>query len=149
MALNITTIRTEAENIVATALGPAYKELPYQYDIGMNDGRTLEAGYAVTFGNGRQIFNIDQAVNLEQDIIVELVKRVFIRNDDDKASLTLDDLYNACETIIKSFIKDKINLEGTVLRVDLTEIGQPQKIGEGRDIYVIRLEFKAQYTIAY
>lgn len=147
MALNIVAIRTAAEDLVATALGASYKELPFQYDVESNDARSLAAGYAVSLGDAAQVYTIDQLVNIEQDLFVDVTKRVYIRNDDDKMSDAIDTIYNALEQIIVGFCLDKIALRNIIQKVELSSMSEPTRIGEGRDIVRIRLSFKIKYLI--
>lgn len=147
MSLSIVNIRQAAESLVATTLGSPYRKIPYDFDPEMNDSRSLENGYSVLWGRAAQVYEIDQKVNLEQDLFVLITKRVYVRNDDSKTITEMDTVYSAIGTILDKFIMTKIGLPGIIQRVELTEMGEPLKIGQGRDLYQIKLQFKVRYLV--
>lgn len=146
--MNITTLRSSAESIVATVLGAGYAELPYQFDIETNDSRALNAGYSVVWGAGSQFYeSADQCPNIEQELIVTITKRVYIRNDDDKIVTETDSVYSSIGTILKRFIMDKLDQDSICHRVALRSMDAPERMGNGRDIISIRLVFSVRYVV--
>lgn len=144
---NIVRIRESAEKLVGSLLGAPYKELPFQYDIETNDSRALAAGFAVTWAEGAQVYKIDQVVNMEQSLIVDLTKRVYVRGDDDKVTAAIDSLHLSCDKIIKNFFCSKIGLPAIIQRVQLTTLGEPTRITDGRDIVALRMVFRVSYLL--
>lgn len=147
MSLGITAVRLNAESIVKGILGTPFKELPYQFDVETNDSRNLASGFAVTWGPGTQTYEINQVVNLKQDLIVTITKRCFVRNDDDKITETLDTVYTSIGTILKRFICDRLDMMSTVQEIQLKVLGEPIRIGEGRDILSVRMVFEVRYLV--
>lgn len=145
--MNITQLRCQAEAIVQSELGAEFSGLPFQFDIEMNESRSLANGFAVTWGSGNQVYNIDQRVNIEQDLRVSITKRVFVRNNDDKIVSETDGVYSALGNIIKRFVMDRLDCSDIVQTVELSSLGEPERIGNGRDIVLITLVFRVKYII--
>jgi hypothetical protein len=146
--MNIIQIRQAAETFVGTQLGPTYKALPYQFDISMNDARALEAGYCVLWGTGAEIDNIDQAVNIEQDLKLMITSRVFVRDDDEKIITSGDVIYASLDAIINGFVMDRLGRRDIIQHVRLTQLGEPQPMGQGRDIISLSCTFRVRYLIS-
>jgi hypothetical protein len=139
-------VRTAAESEVATIL-TGYHEVPFQAFMESNDARTLDNGYAIWFGNASQSFAIHQAITLEMPIRVSVSKRVYIRNNDDKITDTLNTLYGFTDDIIRKFVTDRLDISNTVANAVLTEMSEPQLIGQGRDIVALNLTFQVRYLL--
>lgn len=145
--MDLATIRTSIKNIVAAELGASYHELPYQFRIEENDSRHLSAGYSILLGDGTQIYLVDQAINIEQDIQVIITKRVYIRNDDEKIFTDIDTLYSSIGNIIKRCVNSNLEIPEVVQEVHLDSLGKPEGLENGRDIVSIPLSFRVRYLI--
>jgi hypothetical protein len=127
-----------------------YKQLKMEINVEESDDRNLKNGYAITYGDAQPLDGmITQAVNLEQEMLLTVTKRVFVRNDDEKILLGMDDVYNATEDIIRTFIRDKIGIPDIIQRVELFSMPKPKMIGNGRDILALTLNFRVRYIISY
>lgn len=142
---NMVVVRQALLALVGTTLGAPYKELPFQYGVDKNDSRSLQAGYAVRYGQANQSYDIDQAVNLEHDFEVEITSRVFVRNSDDKVEATLDGIYNLISPLLNKILMEKVGIPATIQRAELRSMGEPHLIGEGRDTLSITLGFRVRY----
>lgn len=155
MSASIVQIRAAATAIVQTVLDTyagvgAYKQLPYELYPEENSDRALDKGFAITYGDAQPIDGmITQAVNLEQEVFVTITKRVFVRNDDEKIMVTMDDVYNATEDLIRQFVRDKIGIPAIIQRVELFTMPKPKMVGNGRDILALTLNFRVRYIITY
>jgi hypothetical protein len=147
MSLGISTVRTTAVSLLTTILGAGWNELPFQVDIDLNNTRSLDKGFSVQWGEGSQVYLIDQCVNLEQDLEVELSRRIFIRNDDAKATVIIDSMYDSVADIAKQFCFGKLGIPATVQQVEMTRLEKPKRAGEGRDIAVIKMIFRVRYLV--
>lgn len=145
--MNIVTIRQNAVTLVQAALGAGFKELPFSYEIEMNDERALASGFTVTVGNGDPLRSVDQAIGVEQDLYVTITKRAFVRNDDSSQISAADSLYTACDQILRSFVYDKFGIKDVVQRCELKQLGRPQTLGKGRDIVSVELQFRVRYLL--
>jgi hypothetical protein len=144
--MNITTIRDAAETTLASAL-TGYKELPFQFDIAMNESRSLESGYAVVWGEATQNYDLHQTPALEQELIVTVTKRVYVRGDDDVIVTAGDSVYSALGAIIRSFVVDKLSRTDLIYDCRLRSLGEPERVGQGRDILAFTLRFGVKYPI--
>lgn len=145
--MRVSEIRTKAKEIVGVALGPEFRSLPHQFNIALNDDRSLSAGYAVLWGSATQTFEVDQLVNLEQDVLVEITKRIFVRNSDEKTVSESEAVYDAIGTVLKRFILDKLDLPGVVQEVSLRSIEEPRFLNESSDVLSVRVIFSVRYLV--
>lgn len=147
--VSIATIRTTAEDLVASVVGSTFKRLAF-HDIALNDDRSLGAGYSVQFGTANQIYEIHQVPNLEQSITVTLTKKADVRNDDAKAHDALEDLYEYADSIVEEFVVEKMGIPETVYFVNHTGTSDPVRVGgdETRNILALTMSFRVKYVIA-
>jgi hypothetical protein len=142
------TVRSAAETIVKETLGQPYRELPFQFEIDRNDERAKQAGYAVVWGAASQNYSVHQTIMMEQDLIVKVVKRVFVRNTDNKITDRLDDVYGLIADLIPRFVEDRLDIPETVTEGTLSAMSEPQFFGENRDVVSLTLTFRMTYKLS-
>lgn len=145
--MSISAVRSSAETIVASVLGAPFAELPFQFNVDLNDDRRKAAGFAVTWGEASQVYEVHQSVMLQQTLRVVITKRVFVRNDDDAITTKLASVYDLIETLIPRFVTDRLDIPQTILTAKLASMSEPSFFGEGRDIASIELNFQLVYKL--
>lgn len=126
MATTVTSILDNAKSLASGILGNSWRELRRVWELERNDGQDAYQAYGV---------RPEAAARSEQGIIgnetldhafIFVLSNAIARDEDDSEKLTvLGDLYDKADQIFKKFVQVKMNLSGTVLKVDERTIDEP------------------------
>jgi len=145
---NVVKVLKSGQALIKAALGAEAIQMPFQFDAdNLNDLRSLESAFDMHPYDASQVYIIDQKLNVEQDFEVTLTKRTFVRQNDDDIEGRIFDMYDSCAQIMDSFCNRKLDLVGIVQKCHMTSMSKPEKLGDGRDVWSIKMMFKIRYLV--
>ncbi len=127
MATTVSSIVDQAEAIALSVLGSTWKKLRWTYDLEKNEGRVASSGYGIRPGAAEPVSGIIHNETLLQEFTLILSGDLTRVDSDDETQAVLDTLYDKADLVFKQFVLLKLNLSGTVLKVDERALEAPIK----------------------
>jgi hypothetical protein len=143
VATTVGSILTNMESISAACLGAGWKKLQHVFDLAKNDLATGANGYGARPLAGSAAPSITNGYTIDQAF--ELILTNSTAPGTDAAIMTAaNDLYNKQDEILKVMVRQKLNLASTVLLVNFSSIGEPERF-DGSEFVAIRQQILVKY----
>lgn len=143
MATAVTNIIAQGNSIMSTVLGATYKKLRHVLDMSKNSGRDAYNGYGIhALGADPSPSGVIGYETLDQQFEFVVANSIVRGDSDDDYVTTLNTLFDKADQIFKQFVVLKMNLSGTVLKVDERTILDPERTG---DLVALRCRVRVTY----
>lgn len=144
MADLVGTLVANAKTLVASTVGAGWVELPYLWDLSMNNIRTAKQGYGVRPLESNYSDGVTRVYTMDQRLEVILTDTIARGKDDSGITTSITALFNKCDEIFKVMVNSKLSAPSYVLLVHSPSTLQPELLEKERMI-VLRLQFVAKY----
>ena len=138
-------IRGAVATVVTNTLSADYNELPFQFDVEVNDNRRLAKAWGLIplAGPGNEetplrTYTIDQVFEL---ILTDTNPR---KTDDSDKFTAVYNLYDQIDSVLKALLLTRAGLPTIILNIDLPSYSEPEFLSEDNFI-VLRCQFVVKY----